>query len=179
MRNIKQRAQDSKYTSKDWKNATKVIRETKREYQKKNKAFEKFNKNYLLIAVGILSVIAIFNKLKSGEDLDDISGTYLATDTIDSGGLYKGTDDKSILKNKIIQEAIRQGVDPNKALAIADWETRGKFNPNAYNSNSKAAGIFQVTPIAAKEVGVDYNKMRSDVDLQIQAGVAYLKKMLN
>lgn len=93
-------------------------------------------------------------------------------------GKYEGTDDKTRLKNKIIDEAKRQGVKPEQALALAHWETRGRFNTDAYNPVSKAAGIFQVTPIAAEQVGIDYNAMRKDEDLQIKAGVAYLKWLL-
>ena len=94
------------------------------------------------------------------------------------GGKYEGTDNKTRLKNKIIDEAKHQGVKPEQALALAHWETRGRFNVDAYNPVSKAAGIFQVTPVAAQQVGVNYEKMRKDEDLQIKAGVAYLKWLL-
>lgn len=93
-------------------------------------------------------------------------------------GKYEGTDTKTRLKNKIIDEAKKQGVKPEQALALAHWETRGRFNTDAYNPVSKAAGIFQVTPVAAQQVGVDYEKMKKDEDLQIKAGVAYLKWLL-
>lgn len=158
-----------------WAESAKKVRQIRKESKKKNKLINKLGKNFLLIGAGVLAIAALMNKIQSGEEIEG----YVPTESIDTGGYYKGTDDKTKIKNKIIDEANRQGVDPNKALAIAHWETRGSFNPNAYNSDSMAAGIFQVTPIAAKDVGVDYNKMKGDVDLQIFAGVAYLKKMLN
>lgn len=39
--------------------------------------------------------------------------------------------------------------------AVASWETRGQFNLDAYNSGSGARGIFQLTPIALKQVKID------------------------
>ncbi len=39
--------------------------------------------------------------------------------------------------------------------AVATWETRGQFNLDAYNRGSGARGIFQLTPIALKQVKMD------------------------
>lgn len=39
--------------------------------------------------------------------------------------------------------------------AVASWETRGTFDQNAFNAGSGARGIFQLTPIALKQVKID------------------------
>ena len=39
--------------------------------------------------------------------------------------------------------------------AIATWETRGSFDPRAYNPGSGARGIFQITPIALQQIKLD------------------------
>jgi soluble lytic murein transglycosylase-like protein len=45
---------------------------------------------------------------------------------------------------------------PNNLLnAIANWETRGTYDNDAINRGSGARGIFQLTPIALKQVKID------------------------
>lgn len=39
--------------------------------------------------------------------------------------------------------------------AVATWETRGQFDNDAVNRGSGARGIFQLTPIALKQVNID------------------------
>ena len=39
--------------------------------------------------------------------------------------------------------------------AVASWETRGTFDTGAYNAGSGARGIFQLTPIALRQVAQD------------------------
>ena len=39
--------------------------------------------------------------------------------------------------------------------AVATWETRGTFDPRAYNAASGARGIFQLTPISLRQVAQD------------------------
>lgn len=51
----------------------------------------------------------------------------------------------SDIVNIINEESKAGGVDPLKMITIADIETGGKFNANAKNPNSSAAGIFQQT----------------------------------
>ena len=39
--------------------------------------------------------------------------------------------------------------------AVASWETRGSYDNDAINRGSGARGIFQLTPIALKQVNID------------------------
>lgn len=55
--------------------------------------------------------------------------------------------------------------------AIATWETRGSFDNNAFNRGSGARGIFQLTPIALKQVNIDYG-LNADPNNVYQASVA-------
>lgn len=55
--------------------------------------------------------------------------------------------------------------------AIATWETRGTFDNNAFNRGSGARGIFQLTPIALKQVKIDYGLNADPVNVY-QASVA-------
>lgn len=87
----------------------------------------------------------------------------------DYGGRYKETDTTSKIKNKIIDEAQRQGVDSAWALSIAEQESH--FNPKAKSSKG-AIGIFQLMPKTAKWLGV---KDPWNVDQNIQGGIKYLK----
>lgn len=39
--------------------------------------------------------------------------------------------------------------------AIAGYETGGTYNTRAFNAESKAAGLFQLTPVALKQLAID------------------------
>jgi soluble lytic murein transglycosylase-like protein len=47
------------------------------------------------------------------------------------------------------------GLPPRILNAVATWETRGTFDNDAYNRGSGARGIFQITPIALKQINID------------------------
>lgn len=82
------------------------------------------------------------------------------------------------LAEKIELEAIRQGVNPKFALAVAQIES--DLNPFA-KSPTGAAGLFQLTDPAIEDVtkvmGVPSapNGNEFDIDWNIKAGVSYLK----
>jgi len=79
--------------------------------------------------------------------------------------------DKEEIIRKIQQEAIRQGVDPNLAVATAMAESGLK--PTA-KSPKGAQGLFQLMPSTQAELGVSdpFN-----VDENIAGGVSYIAKM--
>jgi soluble lytic murein transglycosylase-like protein len=66
-------------------------------------------------------------------------------------------DDSSLTRLRtVIWPVLEQGYGLNSGIlsAIADWETRGTYN-NAAVSRSNAKGIFQLTPIALKQIKID------------------------
>ncbi len=75
----------------------------------------------------------------------------------------------------VIEEAKRQGIDPNLALHVLYKETGNLSNPENAKSRAGALGVMQLMPGTAKELGV--NPM--DPMENIRGGVAYLKKMYN
>jgi len=78
-------------------------------------------------------------------------------------------------ESQVIQEANRQGVDPNLALHVLYKETGNLKNPENARSKAGAIGVMQLMPGTAKELGVD----PTDPSQNIAGGVAYLKKMYN
>jgi len=65
------------------------------------------------------------------------------------------------------------------AIAIARKESRmrcdalGKGKPG-----QEAAGVFQVIPLAAKHLGLDYKRIRRDCIYSIYAGIAHMRACL-
>lgn len=72
---------------------------------------------------------------------------------------------------QVIDEAERQGVDPNLALAVAFAES--SLNPQAKNGN--AIGVMQMLPAAAKDMGID----PTDHTQNLRGGIGYLKRQLD
>ena len=70
----------------------------------------------------------------------------------------------------VADEAIRQGVDPNFALAIAEQETR--FRQSA-RSPVGATGVMQLMPGTAAGLGVNPYDLRDN----IRGGVKYIKQL--
>jgi len=85
---------------------------------------------------------------------------------------------------KIAAEAERQGVNPAFAIAIAEAETRGKFNhydgEKITTSPAGARGLMQIMPDTArlynKNLGADIDP--DDEDSNIKGGVFILKDLL-
>lgn len=80
------------------------------------------------------------------------------------------------MKQAVIDEATKQGIDPNYALSVMQVESGGDTNAV---SKTGAKGAFQMFPAAVKDVGGDYNAMVKDPALQAQYGVKYLKQKLD
>ena len=75
----------------------------------------------------------------------------------------------------VIQEANRQGVDPNLAVHVLYKETGNLANPESAKSKAGALGVMQLMPGTGKELGVN----PLDPMENIQGGISYLKKMYN
>jgi len=83
------------------------------------------------------------------------------------------SNDQLIIAKKVADEAKRQGVDVDLALAIAFQES--SFNQNAQNVGSTAAGVMQLLAPTAEEVGVDPTNLNDN----IRGGVYYLKQQVD
>lgn len=78
---------------------------------------------------------------------------------------------------EIIRNRAREmGIPPELAVAVAYQESR--LNPNSASSRAGAMGIMQVTPIAARDVGIDPKNLQ-DPSENIDAGLRYLKQALD
>ena len=78
-------------------------------------------------------------------------------------------------ESAVLEEAKRQGVDPELALHVLYKETGGLKNPESARSRAGAIGPMQLMPGTARDLGVDpTNPMEN-----IQGGIAYLKQMMN
>ena len=139
-------------------------------YKKKNLSLlQKMEKLTRLLLAGILiTAISLHNNNLAKHGLNE------PTDYNDFGGIsgrFDDNDPKGRVKNKIIDEAIRQGVDPNLALGIA--ETESQFSQSA-RSGAGAIGVFQLMPETAKGLNVD----PYDEDDNIRGGIKYIKQLL-
>lgn len=70
----------------------------------------------------------------------------------------------------IEQEAIKVGVDPDFAVALASLESTFRHVP-ADDKKSTAFGPFQVNKATAQANGVDYDEMKNSPELAVRAGV--------
>ena len=77
------------------------------------------------------------------------------------------------IRNMVVAEANRQGVDPALALAVAANES--SFRPDV-TSNKGAQGVFQLMPDTADWLGVSDPY---DPQQNIEGGVRYIGMMLN
>lgn len=79
----------------------------------------------------------------------------------------------SQIRSMVVSEAMRQGVDPALALAVAANES--SFNPDA-TSRVGAQGVMQLMPKTAKWLGVEdpYDPAQN-----IWGGVSYLKRLIS
>lgn len=99
----------------------------------------------------------------------DCSAEGMAGDTVPAGP-SKRTHSQQEVARMVADEAIRQGVDPNFALAIAEQESR--FRQSA-RSPVGATGVMQMMPGTAAGLGVNPYDLRDN----IRGGVKYIKKL--
>lgn len=135
----------------------------------------------IIAGTALFSLQKILEKmgtLSEGQTAFDLlkPSTYDKGEGTFQGGRYKETDEKSKIKNKIIKEARSQGIDPALALGLAEQES--SFNPKA-KSRTGARGIYQMTSVACKEVGIPFDDKLYDPDYNIKYGLKYLKWCLN
>jgi soluble lytic murein transglycosylase-like protein len=78
------------------------------------------------------------------------------------------------ISQMVVAAANGYGVDPSLALAVAQRESG--INPNLVNATSGAAGVMQLMPATARDLGVT-NIM--DPGQNINAGIKYLAQLLS
>jgi hypothetical protein len=83
-------------------------------------------------------------------------------------------EQKKIIK-EIEKQAIAYGVDPDFAIALANLESNFQNIP-AGDKSSTAFGPFQVNKATAEANGYDYEKMKSNPTIAIQAGISNLAR---
>lgn len=74
--------------------------------------------------------------------------------------------------NKIADEAIKMGIDPRLAVALAYQESGLRHGKTG---SSGEVGIMQVMPTTAKMIGFDPSELKN-LDRNIQIGLTYLKQ---
>jgi hypothetical protein len=99
----------------------------------------------------------------------DCSAEGMAGDAAPAGP-SKRTHSQQEVSRMVADEAIRQGVDPNFALAIAEQESR--FRQSA-RSPVGATGVMQLMPGTAAGLGVNPYDTRDN----IRGGVKYIKQL--
>lgn len=117
------------------------------------------------------AITKILNKHLSGTVLPDA-----IPDSIDDRDLIPQlgqSDHQKLIEYKIRVAAKEQGLDPHLAAGVG--MTESSLNADA-KSPTGVKGPLQVSGIAAKDVGFDPETTRADVDTNIRAGIAYLKK---
>lgn len=90
--------------------------------------------------------------------------------------LNKLTDDQLKIALKVVEEAERNGLNPDFVLPMVMIESG--FNPKAVSTikgRPGAIGVMQLMPGTAKDLGVDPN----DVDQNIAGGIRYLKQLID
>lgn len=75
----------------------------------------------------------------------------------------------------VIEEAKRQGLDPDLALHVLYKETGNLKNPESARSKAGALGVMQIMPKTAQGLGID----PLDPQQNIRGGVSYLKQMMD
>jgi hypothetical protein len=88
------------------------------------------------------------------------------------------TKDQLDIIRLIEKEAIKAGLNPDFALAVAQAESAYKHIP-ATDTSSTAFGPFQVNKPTAKTLGVDYDAMVKDPQLAVRAGIQNLLSHAN
>lgn len=89
--------------------------------------------------------------------------------------LEKLTPEQSEIALRIADEALKMGIDPRLAVALAYQES--KFDPNVRGKDGEI-GIMQVMPATGKMLGFSVDDLK-DLNKNIQAGLTYLKQSLD
>lgn len=106
------------------------------------------------------------NSIKVGQKINILTSSKVISENSTNTQIKYTTEQ---IKNKIKEKAKEFGLDESLVLGLVEQESN--FNPNA-TSKTGAAGLFQLTKIAAKQVK---GEKTYDVDKNIEYGLKYLK----
>lgn len=79
-------------------------------------------------------------------------------------------------KQYIINQAQARGLDPELVMRVVSQESGGRMDAK---SSKDAYGVFQVTKIAADDIGANWNSVKTDFRSNVNAGLDYLKKQFD
>ena len=123
------------------------------------------------------------NELKPTPEIDKQLADYLLYEEEKQKNNEHGKRIKAPPRPKTfnLDEAIREvsndlGIEPSLFKALI--QTESSFNPNAV-SEDDAYGLGQVREIAAKDVGADWERVKTDPYYNLQTSGKYLKKQLD
>ena len=104
----------------------------------------------------------------SAKNLEGMKGGGIV-EHFDEGGLSRD------MAEMVLAKAKKYGIDPNIAMRMVRQESQ--FNPKA-ESNAGAAGLTQLLPATAKEMGMSPED-RYDPEKSLEGGFKYLNKLRN
>lgn len=169
----------TKQLSTSTKKLLKSVDNLKKEKEQLNKGLKILSTGFTAISSGIFLIVASV-AIKNKITLTKLENADISKPQAH----FTGTSRKTTIKNKIIDEATRQGVDPALALSLAEAESGFRqynnngdlLKPPRYKSDPDSpVGIFQIKPSTAK--GMGYSDV-TNVDQNIAAGISYLRNQL-
>jgi hypothetical protein len=89
----------------------------------------------------------------------------------------ENTPSSAQIKQMVYDEAVKRGVPPALAVAVATQESGLRARPGDGGARDLARGVFQLTPAAAIDAGIDPTS-REDLAFNIQGGVTFLGQKL-
>lgn len=127
------------------------------------------NLKYFLVG-GFALIIAIYFILKKARK-KEMRGIIK---TPEKQSVIKKTGNAEYIANLLSEENLGETLKISDIMSIVHKES--SFDETAQNGQYR--GLFQMGKLACKDVGVDYENIKNSVDLQIKAGVLWLKKCL-
>lgn len=122
----------------------------------------KVKKKIKYFVYAILAFLIVGCNIYKNNDISSLNNnTFLNSAPLNS---------KKAIKQRIINEAVKQGLSPILALSVAKQESDFERTAKSYVG---AVGIFQLMPLTAKDLNVNPYKTEEN----IKGGIKYLKAM--
>lgn len=124
----------------------------------------KIDKWYIIGGIGLIGLI--FWLFKKPKKQNPIAEKVIEENKI-SGS-------KEYIIGLVQNENLGAVLKVSDVLAIIEKES--SFDPNA--KQGQYIGLFQLGKLACKDIGFDYDSLKNNVEIQVKAGVQWLKKCL-